>query len=128
MDPKFLAEFEGFYQKGISQWDEDMVKRMRVTYTEEQLREIFMYDFQREKNKPKLEIKLEPQAINYDVVEYYLPEKWEMDNGFLLLSERDRYDAWKILTYNFGLNKMLDTLPCELIEEYLQKRLRNEHE
>jgi hypothetical protein len=71
-----------------------------------------------------LELKLEPQSVSHKMMKEYLPERWELvrDNGRLLYSDKEIQKALILLIYNIGVEKSLDMLPTELIEEYLQKK------
>lgn len=71
-----------------------------------------------------LDLKLEPQSVSHKMMKEYLPERWELvrDNGRLLYSDKEIQKAMILLIYNIGVEKSLDMLPTELIEEYLQKK------
>ena len=78
------------------------------------------------KNRDTLSLKMEPQELNYKIVEAYLPEKWEMPRkGKLLYSDEGLLDVFKILVFNLGVKKSLDTISYNLIEQYIRESESN---
>ncbi|MET3697122.1 hypothetical protein SAMN05877753_1051 [Bacillus oleivorans] len=58
------------------------------------------------KKIPELELKMEPQLLDYKTVQHYLPEKWEMlRNGKLLSSDQELQKVLKMIVYNLGGTK-----------------------
>ncbi|MFI8688534.1 hypothetical protein [Rossellomorea sp. NPDC077527] len=71
---------------------------------------------------PELELRMEPQLLDYDMVSEDLPERWEMPrDGKLLYSDRELQEAMKLLIYNLGVENTLNLIPRNLIDTYLQK-------
>jgi hypothetical protein len=71
----------------------------------------------------KLKLKLEPQAITYDDMEAYLPQKWEMPReGKMLYTDIELQRALLLIIYNLGIQKSLEVIPGELIKDYLRKK------
>ncbi|MDE5416053.1 DnaA N-terminal domain-containing protein [Alkalihalobacterium chitinilyticum] len=74
----------------------------------------------RQNNSHPLELKMEPQLVDYDTAQHMLPEKWEMPrNGKLLYDDEEVQQVLKLLVYQLGVEKSLDTIPRHLIEQYL---------
>jgi hypothetical protein len=77
----------------------------------------------RENIMEKLTLKLEPQAITYDDMESYLPQKWEMPReGKMLYTDEELQRALMLIMYNLGIHRSLEVIPDELIKDYLQKK------
>ncbi|MFV8830243.1 DnaA N-terminal domain-containing protein [Alkalihalobacterium sp. APHAB7] len=82
--------------------------------------EIAQDECNKQKNIHPLELKLEPQLVDYDTAQSILPEKWEMPrNGKLLYDDAEVQQVLKLLVYQLGVEKSLDTIPRHLIEQYL---------
>lgn len=111
-------EFEAFFQKKL---EEDQENRKNLSFSTEQLRGIYQQEYQFLKKMPGLELKMEPQDLTFDVADYYLPEKWEMPReGKLLYNDEKLLRVLKLIIYNLGVKKALDSIPRSLIEEYLK--------
>jgi hypothetical protein len=80
------------------------------------------------KAKQKLNLKLEPQPVNHDIIQTFLPEKWELPrgNGRLLYSDEEIQRALMLLMFNLGIEKSLEIVPIELIEKYLSKKKKKD--
>ncbi|WP_391558956.1 hypothetical protein [Robertmurraya sp.] len=112
-------EFEEYFQKKLEE-DREMIEELH--YTIDELRNIYRQEYEWKKNMPVLDLKLEPQPLDYDTVNYYLPEKWEMPReGKLLYSDEELLNVLKLIIYNLGAQKALDSIPRELLEQYLTK-------
>ncbi|MCM3671639.1 hypothetical protein M3181_22030 [Mesobacillus maritimus] len=112
--------FEEYFKKKLLT-DKEIIKNL--PYTIEELREIYRQEFDYKNSAPPLELKLEAQDIDYDTASFYLPEKWEMTrNGRLHADDEELLNVLKLLLYNVGLRRALDSIPQKLIEEYLQER------
>lgn len=71
----------------------------------------------------KLILKLEPQAITYNDMEAYLPQKWEMPReGKMLYTDEELQRALMLIMYNLGIQKSLEVIPDALIKDYLRKK------
>ncbi|HWO76940.1 MAG TPA: hypothetical protein VNM69_13775 [Bacillus sp. (in: firmicutes)] len=69
----------------------------------------------------ELELKMESQLLDYNTVQEYLPEKWEMlRTGKLLADDVELQRVLKLIVFNLGVLKSLDVIPKELIINYLQ--------
>ncbi|WP_316571348.1 hypothetical protein [Neobacillus sp. YIM B06451] len=118
MNKKELEFDEYFRQKLLN--EQEIVKSL--PYTEEQIREIYRQNWEWTKKAPKLELSLESQQLVYDIVQYYLPEKWEMPRtGRLLYSDEELQRVLNLIIFNLGVSKSLEIIPHKLIEEYLNK-------
>ncbi|NRD78556.1 hypothetical protein HPT25_14425 [Bacillus sp. BRMEA1] len=111
-------EFEKYFrQKLIS--EHEIIKNL--PYTEEQLREIYRGNWEWERKVPDLELSIEPQQLDYDTVQYFLPEKWEMPRkGRLLYCDEDLKRVLKLLLFNLGVRESLDVIPHKLIVQYIE--------
>lgn len=111
-------EFEEYFRQILLE-EHEILKNL--PYTEEQLREIYRQNWEWNRKAPNLELSLEPQQLDYDTTQYYLPEKWEMPRtGRLLYSDEEIQQVLKLLIYNLGVRASLDVIPRELIEQYLK--------
>jgi hypothetical protein len=71
----------------------------------------------------KLTLKLISQAITYDDMEAYLPQKWEMPRvGKMLYTDEELQRALMLIMYNLGIQKSLEIIPDDLIKDYLRKK------
>jgi hypothetical protein len=74
----------------------------------------------------KLTLKLEPQAITYDDMESYFPQKWEMPReGKMLYTDEELQRALVLIMYNLGIQKSLEVIPDDLIKDYLRKKTKS---
>lgn len=113
-------EFETWFAK---KKEEDRELINQLPYTEEELRAIYWEEFEQRKNKPLLELKMELQKVNFEMVRAYLPEKWEMlREGKLLADDEELIGVLHLLIYNLDVKQTLDSIPFELIEEYVKDR------
>ncbi|MEH7239439.1 hypothetical protein [Bacillus sp. JJ1562] len=111
-------EFEKYFRRKLHD-EHELIKNS--DYTEEQLREIFLQEWEWNRNAPELNIKFEPQLLDYETTKYYLPEgAWEMPRkGKLLYSDEELQKVIKLISFNLGARKSLDVIPRDLIEKYL---------
>jgi hypothetical protein len=71
----------------------------------------------------KLTLNLEPQAITYNDMEAYLPQKWEIAReGKMLYTDEELQRALMLIMYNLGIQKSLEVIPDNLIKDYLRKK------
>ncbi|WP_078427385.1 DnaA N-terminal domain-containing protein [Alkalihalobacterium alkalinitrilicum] len=102
----------------------DEIDKERMPMGEQKV--IVQPEFESQKNTPELELKLEPQLVDYDTVKCFLPEKWEMPRkGKLLYHDEEVQSVLKLLTFQLGVEKSLDQIPRSLIEEYLSQSKSN---
>ncbi|WNF05509.1 hypothetical protein [Brevibacillus borstelensis] len=73
MDDKNL-EFEAYFQQKLQ---EDREALRNVPYSMDELKQMYRHEFERIKSMPHLELQMEPQPLDYETVNYFLPEKWE---------------------------------------------------
>lgn len=106
--------FEEYFKQKLK--DE---KGRNLPYSIDELRKMYREEYEYKKNAPKLEIKMEPQQINFKLANYYLPEKWELVDGKLLFSEEELLNVLKLIVYNLGVEQALSVIPKDLIEKYL---------
>ncbi|MDQ0254153.1 hypothetical protein J2S74_001526 [Evansella vedderi] len=111
--------FETYYRRRVKE-EQEILKGLG--YSEGQLREIYKQEYEYKQSRPKLELQLEPQLVNYALVQGYLPEKWEMlRDGKLLGSDDELVDVLNLIIYNLGIRKSFDSIPRKLIEEYVEE-------
>lgn len=110
-------EFEEYFNKKLAE-----IETLKyLPNSVEQLREIYWQEYQAKKNIPVLYLKLEPQPVTYDISNQYLPEKWEMIRpGQLLYDDEELLNVLKLIMFNLGVQKSLDIIPGDLIEQYLR--------
>jgi len=112
--------FEKYFEQKLQEENEVL---NNLSYTEEQLREIYYDEYERHMNAPELQLRMESQHVNYDMTDYYLPEKWEMPReGKLLYDDEELQRALKLIVFNLGVQKSLDVIPRQLIEKYLHDK------
>ena len=68
-----------------------------------------------EKTMDNIKLKLEPQAVNYQMMQA-LPQRWELvrDNGRMLYSDEELEKALILLIFNLGVEKTLDMIQPEI--------------
>lgn len=111
-------EFEKYFRQKLID-ENEIIKNL--PYTEEQIREIYRQDWELERKIPHLELNMEPQQLDYDTVQYFLPEKWEMPRtGRLLYSDEDLKRVLKLILFSLGVRESLDIIPLELIVQYIE--------
>lgn len=111
-------EFEEFFSKRL---EDDKEKIQGSPYSLEELREIYRQEYDYLNSLPLLNLKMEPQELEYDTVKAYLPEKWEMPSkGKLLYDDIQLQNVLKLLMFNFGVKQSLNIIPKSLIEQYLK--------
>jgi hypothetical protein len=110
-------EFAEYFKRKLA---EERQTIENLPYTIEQLRNIYRQEFERKKSLPQLELKMEAQALDYNMVQYFLPEKWEMFDGMLLGNKEELINVLRLLIYNLGVRATLDALPYELIKDYIE--------
>jgi hypothetical protein len=116
-------EFEKYFHDKLKT-EHEMHKDL--PYSKEQLREIYLQDWEWIKSAPNLELRLEPQQLDYDTAQYYLPEKWEVSKkGRLLYSDEELERTLKLIIFNLGVRKSLSVIPRKLIEQYLSHNKSN---
>ncbi|RDU38916.1 hypothetical protein DRW41_05005 [Neobacillus piezotolerans] len=61
---------------------------------------------------------MESHPLDYDTLRHYLLEKWEIarEEGKLLYSEQELQRVLKLLVFNLGIEKALNTIPREQIK------------
>ncbi|KKK37010.1 hypothetical protein WQ57_16650 [Mesobacillus campisalis] len=113
-------EFEKYFQQKLKE-EQEVLKNL--PYTKQQLQEIYRQTYEYEKTVPHLELKMESQLLDYEIVKYYVPQKWEMprEEGKLLYSDKELQRVLKLLVFNLGIKKSLDVIPRGMIEQYLKK-------
>ncbi len=115
-------DFETYFRQKLVE-DHEILKNL--PYTNEQLQEIYRKSYEYEKSDPVLELKLESQPLDYDTVQYYLPEKWEMPRkGKLLYSDQELQRVLKLLIFNLGIEKTLNIIPREMIKQFLKNNTK----
>jgi hypothetical protein len=111
-------EFEKYFRQKLI--DEHEILK-NLPYTEEQIREIYRQSWEWERKVPDLELNMEPQQLDYDTVQYFLPEKWEMPRkGRLLYSDEEIKQVLKLLIFHLGVRESLDVIPHNLIVQYIE--------
>jgi hypothetical protein len=111
-------EFESYFQKKL---EEDREKIETLPYTVNELKEIYRQEYKYKKAGPLLELKLESQYLDYETTNYYLPDRWEMPRkGKLLYDDEQLINVLKLICYNIGVKKALDSIPIQLIEVYMK--------
>lgn len=111
-------DFEKYFQQKLKE-DHEVLKNL--PYTTSQLQEIYRKSYEYEKCIPKLEFKMEPQLLDYETDQYYLPEKWEvLRKGQLLSSDQELQRVLRLIVYNLGVQKTLSIIPHDLIIQYLK--------
>lgn len=111
-------EFEKYFRQKLI--DEHEILK-NLPYTEEQLREIYRQNWEWERKVPDLELSIEPQQLDYDTAQYFLPEKWEMPRqGRLLYSDEEIKQVLKLLIFHIGVRESLDVIPRKLIVQYIE--------
>lgn len=112
-----MSDFEEYLKKKLEE-DKDIIEQL--SYSTDQLREIYRKEYEYKKNTPALELRLEGQEIKSELVEYYLPEKWEMPRqGTLLYDDEKLLNVLKLIIFNIGVKKTLEVIPQDLIKQYL---------
>ncbi|MGG4201784.1 hypothetical protein [Peribacillus frigoritolerans] len=112
-----MSDFEEYLKKKLEE-DKDIIEQL--SYSTDQLREIYRKEYEYKKNSPALELRLEGQEIKSELVEYYLPEKWEMPRqGTLLYDDEKLLNVLKLIIFNIGVKKTLEVIPQDLIKKYL---------
>lgn len=57
------------------------------------------------------------------IADYFLPEKWKMVNGKLLLGDmKALMDVLRLITMNLGVRTALNVIPYEMIKQYVQEK------
>ncbi|MGG1689435.1 hypothetical protein ABDH65_05215 [Heyndrickxia ginsengihumi] len=111
-------DFEIYYKK---RQKEEHYMNQNLSISEEELKEIYRQEYEFKQNRPELEVKMEPQKLNYEIVASYLPERWEMPReGKLLYSDEELVDVLTLIVYNLGVEKALSSIPKPLIKRYLK--------
>lgn len=111
-------EFEVYFRQ-VLQDEKETIQLLQ--YTEEQLRQIYRDSWEWKLKIPKLELHMESQELDYETVQNFLPEKWEMPReGKLLYDDEELQQVLKLIVFNIGVRKCLDVIPRELIEQYLK--------
>lgn len=115
-------DFEAYFKKRLEE-EQGNIGNLPM----EILKDTFRQEYEFRKNRPVLTLKMEPQKLNHEIVEAYLPEKWEMPReGKLLYNDEDLSDVLRLIVYNLGAEKALNSIPNSLIKQYLQKGDNNE--
>ncbi|WP_426454490.1 hypothetical protein ACP26L_17680 [Paenibacillus sp. S-38] len=109
-------EFEEYFRRKLME-EGTLISHL----SEQELRQIYQMEFELQMNAPVLDLKLESQDVQYEMTKYYLPQKWEMLRpGKLLYDDEELLNALKLIIYNVGVQKTLDIIPKQLIENYLR--------
>lgn len=110
-------DFNEFLKKRLKEDEEDL---KNLPYSMEEIIQIYQQEYVFIKSIPELELKMESQDINYEIMKYYLPEKWELvRKGKLLYSDEEVLKVLQLLIFNIGVKKSLDLIPRTIIEKYL---------
>ncbi|MGO4185401.1 hypothetical protein AB4Z17_29980 [Paenibacillus sp. TAF43_2] len=109
--------FEEYFARKLQE-EEKTIKDLPYSFDE--LRDIYLQEYEWKRKAPLLDIKMEPQALDYEVAQYFLPERWEMPReGKLLYNDEELLDVLKLLFVNLGAEKGLKAVPTSLIDKYL---------
>ncbi|TVY06913.1 hypothetical protein [Paenibacillus cremeus] len=89
-------------------------------FTLERVEMTYRWDYEREKNKPVLTLKPEPQPVTWEMRDYYLPEKFEMRDGRLLSSEKELENLMLLVVYNLGLRQTMKIIEHNVIVDMIK--------